>query len=37
MRKALTLALLALAVAGGVAAVLTLSPHPAQACTSPGC
>ena len=37
MRKLLTLALLALALAGGVAAVSTLSPRPALACAGSGC
>ena len=38
MKKLLTLALLALALAGGVAAVSTLSPRPALAgCSGPGC
>ena len=37
MKKLLTLALFALALAGGVAAVSTLSPRPAQACQGSGC
>ena len=38
MRKYLALALLALALAGGVAAVSTMNPRPAVAgCTGAGC
>ena len=37
MKKLLALALLAFAVAGGVAAVSTVSPRPAQACNGNGC
>ena len=37
MRKVLALALLALALAGGVAAVSTLSPRPVAACIGSGC
>jgi len=37
MRKALALALLALALAGGVAAVTTLNPRPALACIGSNC
>ena len=37
MRKLLALALLALALAGGVAAVSTLSPRPVAACAGSGC
>ena len=37
MTKLLVLALLALALAGGVAAVTTLNPRPALACGGSGC
>jgi len=37
VKKLFALALLALALAGGVAAVSTLSPRPALACNGPGC
>jgi hypothetical protein len=37
MRKLIALALLALAVVGGVAFVSIEKPAPAAACTNPGC
>ncbi len=37
MKKVLALALLALARAGGVAAVSTINPRPALACQGSGC
>ena len=37
MRKIIALALLALAITGGVAAVSTMTAKPAQACEGSGC
>jgi len=37
MKKLLTLALIGLALAGGVATVSTLNPRPALACNGSGC